>query len=586
MNQTAPAAGNFLRARIEDDLAAGTYASRRWAGRPGPAPAHAHAEPDPARIRTRFPPEPNGYLHIGHAKSVCLNFGLARDYGGRCHLRFDDTNPTREEQEYVDAIVEVVRWLGFEWADEREDNLYFASDYFEWMYAFAEYLIEAGHAYVDSQTPEQIRVNRGSLTEPGADSPFRNRPPAESRELFRRMRDGAFAEGEHVLRARIDMASPNINMRDPVLYRVRHAEHHRTGDRWCVYPMYDYAHPISDALENITHSVCTLEFEDHRPLYDWLLARLGEGGRLNMPLPQQIEFARLNLTYVITSKRRLLQLVQEGHVDGWDDPRMPTLVGLSRRGYTPESIRLFCDRIGVAKSDSWIEYPVLEQALRDDLEARAPRAIAVLSPLRLIIDDYPEGRSETCTAPVHPQRPELGTRTFPFSRELWIEADDFTEDPPKGYFRLYPGNRVRLRYGFVIECTGCDRDAAGNVVAVHARHFADSKSGTEGAAAYKVRGAIHWLSAAHALAAEVRLYDRLFVDPMPDAGGKDFLAALNPESERVLGAFVEPTLDALERGDRFQFESHGYFVFDGTVPTGIGRFNRSVTLRDSFSPRR
>jgi glutaminyl-tRNA synthetase len=586
----ATPAVNFIRNQIDADLKADKFAGRRWSGRPGLASVQRGGPPDPARIRTRFPPEPNGYLHIGHAKSICLNFGLARDYGGRCHMRFDDTNPVKEDQEYVDAILDAVRWLGFDWRDGGEDDLYYASDYFDTLYAIAEWLVQAGHAYVDSQSAEEMRANRGSLTEAGKASPFRDRPAEESLALLREMRAGKHPEGSHVLRARIDMASPNINLRDPALYRIRFAEHHRTGERWCLYPMYDYAHPLSDALENITHSICTLEFEDHRPFYDWLLARAAEGGFFDPPLPQQYEFARLNLTYTITSKRKLQELVQQARVDGWDDPRMTTLVGLRRRGYTPEAIQLFCERIGVSKSDSWIDMGVLEQALRDDLEPRAARAAAVLDPVELLITNYPAGASEPCSAPVHPQQPERGRRDFQFSGRLWIEREDFAESPPKGYFRLFPGNRVRLRHGYVVECTGCEKDAAGRVTRVLATYLPDSKSGTPGADAYKVKGNIHWLSAGDALPVEVRLYDRLFADPQPDAGGRDYQQSLNPDSKRVIRAFVEPGLAAARAGDRFQFERHGYFVADAVDSApGAPVFNRAVTLKDSWSapaPRR
>ncbi|MCC7060614.1 MAG: glutamine--tRNA ligase/YqeY domain fusion protein [Burkholderiaceae bacterium] len=581
------AAGNFIRSLVDEDLRSGKYAARRWGGAPGPLQEHREAAADPAAIRTRFPPEPNGYLHIGHAKSICLNFGLARDYGGRCHLRFDDTNPEKEEQEYVDAIVDAVHWLGFDWKDPLEDNLYYASDYFDHFYRMAEWLIEAGYAYVDSQSAEQMRATRGTLTEAGTSSPFRGRTPAENLRLFREMRDGRHAEGSLVLRAKIDMASPNMNLRDPALYRIRFATHHRTGDKWCIYPMYDYAHPLEDALENITHSLCTLEFEDHRPLYDWLLGRLAEGGFFERPLPQQIEFARLNLTYTITSKRRLQELVRGGHVDGWDDPRMTTLAGLRRRGYTPESIRLFCERIGVAKANSWVEMSALEQALRDDLEARAPRASAVLDPLKLLITNWPAGRTEPCEAPVHPQHPELGRRQFPFARELWIEREDFAEQAPKGFFRLFPGNRVRLRHGYVVECTGSEKDAGGRVVAVHARVFEDSKSGTPGSDAYKVKGNLHWVAADSAIDAEVRLYDRLFDQPHPDAGGRDFLEALNAHSRRVVRAKLEPSLGTAHPEARYQFERHGYFVADRVdSKPGAPVFNRTVTLKDSWGARR
>jgi len=534
-------------------------------------------------VITRFPPEPNGYLHIGHAKSICLNFGLARDYGGRCHLRFDDTNPTKEEQEYVDTIIDSVEWLGFSWRDAQDEHKYFASDHFDLMYEMAEWLVSAGHAYVDSQSAEEMAANRGSFSEPGKNSRFRDRPAEESLDLLRKMKAGEFRDGEHILRAKIDMASPNMNMRDPAIYRIRHAHHHRTGDKWCIYPMYDYAHPVSDAIENVSHSICTLEFQDHRPFYDWILARLAEGGFFPQPLPEQFEFARLNLTYAITSKRKLLQLVEEKIVDGWDDPRMPTIVGIRRRGYTASSIKLFAERIGVAKADSWIDMSVLEGSLRDDLDPTAPRSVAVLNPLKLIIDNYPEGQSEPCSAPVHPHHPERGNRHFSLSRELWIEREDFMEVPSKGYFRLFPGNRVRLRYGFVVECTGFDKDEAGNITAVHCTYFADSKSGTDGANTYKVKGNIHWVSAAHAVEAEVRLYDRLFKDPHPDAGGKDFKQALNPNAKVVIHAYLESGAEQAKPDERFQFERHGYFVADRVDSTpGRPVFNRIVTLKDSW----
>ena len=567
---------NFLRAIIDNDLAAGTYA------RDGLAP-----------VITRFPPEPNGYLHVGHAKSICVNFGLARDYQGSCHLRFDDTNPAKEEQEYVDTIIDSVKWLGFSWEQKGQTHLYYASDYFERLYEMAEYLITAGFAYVDSQSADDMAKNRGNFGTPGTNSPFRNRPAAESLQLFRDMRAGKFKDGEHILRAKTSedaMASPNMNMRDPAIYRIRHAHHHRTGDQWCIYPMYDYTHPISDALENITHSLCTLEFQDHRPFYDWLLATLAEGGFFKQPVPRQYEFARLNVTYVVTSKRKLRQLVDDKIVSGWDDPRMPTIVGLRRRGYTPESIQLFCDRIGVSKADSWIDMSVLEGSLRDDLDPKAPRAVAVLRPLKLVIDNFPEGQAEECSAPVHPHHPELGNRSFPITKNLWIEQEDFMEVPVKGYFRLAPpngdapGSRVRLRYGYVVECTGFDKDAHGNVTAVHCKYFEDSKSGTEGANTYKVKGNIHWVSADAALEAEVRLYDRLFTDPQPDAGGKDFTLALNPNALEVVTAYLEPGMKQAVADQRFQFERHGYFVAD-RIDSAPGKpvFNRITTLKDSWS---
>ncbi|MBU9271289.1 glutamine--tRNA ligase/YqeY domain fusion protein [Burkholderia gladioli] len=558
----APAASNFIRNTIDDDNRSG-----KWGG----------------RVETRFPPEPNGYLHIGHAKSICLNFGVARDYGGVCHLRFDDTNPEKESVEYVDSIVDAVQWLGFEWQKDGRDHTYFASDYYDRLYEYAELLITRGKAYVDSQSAEEMRANRGSATEPGTNSPFRERPVEENLDLLRRMKAGEFPEGAHVLRAKIDMASPNFNLRDPVIYRIRYAHHYRTGDKWCIYPMYDYTHCISDALEGITHSLCTLEFEDHRPLYDWVLNELAEAGVFTRPLPQQIEFSRLNLTYAITSKRKLLQLVTENHVDGWDDPRMPTIVGIRRRGFTPESLLLFCERIGVTKVDSWIDMGVLEGALRDDLDEKAPRTVAVLDPLKLVIDNYPEGQTEDCTAPVHPHHPERGVRTFPISRELWIEREDFQEVPPKGYFRLFPGNKVRLRYGYVIECTGFDKNEQGHVTAVHCNYFPDSRSGTEGANNYKVKGTIHWLSAAAAVPAEVRIYDRLFREAHPDAGGRNYLEALNPDSKKIMQAYVEPGTESAAPEARYQFERHGYFVADRhDSKPGKPVFNRIVPLRDSW----
>jgi len=555
---------NFIRQIIDADQRSG-----KWGG----------------RVATRFPPEPNGYLHIGHAKSICLNFGLARDYGGVCHMRFDDTNPEKEEQEYVDSILDTVRWLGFDWGE----HLYYASDYFDKLYACAEFLIQQGKAYVDSLSADDMRSHRGTLTEAGKESPYRNRSVEENLELFRRMKAGEFADGAHVLRAKIYMASPNINLRDPVLYRIRHAEHHRTGNAWCIYPLYDYTHCISDALEHITHSVCTLEFEDHRPLYDWVLDQLRETLAWH---PQQIEFARLNLTYVVLSKRRLIQLVTDKHVTGWDDPRLPTLAGARRRGYTPEGFRAFTERIGVSKADSWIDYSVLEDCMRDDLNLRAPRRIAVLDPVKLIIDNYPQQQTEECHAPNHPQQAEWGKRALPFARELWIEREDFMENPSRGYFRLFPGNEVRLRYGYVVKCLGCDKDAAGNITAVHCEYFPDTKSGTPGADGKKVKGNIHWLSARHAIAAEVRLYDRLFAQAHPGARRegdaedfeRNYLDDLNPDSMRTLTAFLEPALKEVQAEERFQFERHGYFVADmkDTQPAKPV-FNRTVTLKDSWA---
>jgi glutaminyl-tRNA synthetase len=588
---------NFLRHIVERDLAAGTYASRTFAGTPGDAAHHADAPPDPARIRTRFPPEPNGYLHIGHAKSITLNFGLAQEYGGICHLRFDDTNPEKEEQEYVDAIVDAVHWLGFDWhapeparPDEATTpHLYFASDYFDFMYRAAEALVEAGHAYVDEQSAEQIRATRGDFGKPGANSPFRDRTPAENLARLRQMKAGELADGAAVLRAKIDMASPNINLRDPALYRIKRATHHNTGDRWCIYPMYTYAHPIEDALENITHSICTLEFEDQRPFYDWLLDTLCGLGLLVRPRPHQYEFARLNVTYVITSKRRLKQLVDEKIVAGWDDPRMPTIAGLRRRGYTPESIRLLCERAGTSKAGGWTDYASLDGALRDDLDPKAPRAMAVLDPVILRLENWAEvfgtaSHREDCRAPAHPQRPELGERRFRLGPEIWIERDDFAEVPPKGFFRLFPGNRVRLKYGYVVECTGCDKDASGQVTAVRAMLLPDTRSGTPGADAVKVKGTITWVGRDDSLPAEVRLYDRLFSDPQPDAGGKDFLSALNPASLRVVTARVEPSLADAEADRRFQLERHGYFVTDRhDHVAGRVVLNRIAPLRDTWT---
>ena len=580
-NKAAPAPAtapspNFLRAIVEHDLAAGTH---ERAGLPN--------------VITRFPPEPNGYLHIGHAKSICVNFGLARDFNGRCHLRFDDTNPEKEDTEYVDTIIESVKWLGFSYTHGGQEHLHYASDYFEQLYLMAEYLITAGHAYVDSQSADDMARNRGNFGTAGTNSPFRNRPAAESLAIFRDMKAGKYKDGEHIVRAKVSadaMAAPNMNLRDPAIYRIRHAHHHRTGDAWCIYPMYDYTHPISDALEQITHSVCTLEFADHRPFYDWLLATLAEGGFFAQPVPRQYEFSRLNLTYVVMSKRKLRQLVEEGIVAGWDDPRMPTLVGLRRRGYTPESIQLFCERIGVSKADGWIDMSTLEGSLRDDLDPKAPRATAVLRPLKLIIDNFPEGKSVACTSPVHPHFPERGLRTFPITRELWIEQDDFMQVPSKGYFRFFPpigeapGSRVRLRHGYVVECTGVDLAADGSVAAVHVNYFEDSKSGTEGSNSYKVKGNIHWVSAATALEAEVRLYDRLFTEANPDAGGKDFKALLNPNALEVVTAYLEPGMSAALPDQRFQFERHGYFVAD-LVDSQPGKpvFNRVTTLKDSWA---
>jgi len=579
-----PEVSNFLRQIIDQDLAQGKHAQR--------LDAHGKALPS---VITRFPPEPNGYLHIGHAKSICLNFGLAKDYasapgGARCHMRFDDTNPSKEETEYVDSILDAVQWLGFSWESQGVAHQYYASDYFDRLYEYAEILIQAGKAYVDSQSADEIHKNRGNFGQLGINSPYRDRASAENLELFRAMKAGKYADGAHVLRLKIDMAHPNIVMRDPVIYRIRHAHHHRTGDQWCIYPLYDFTHCISDAIENITHSICTLEFENNRPLYDWVLEALRDAGVFKDPLPKQYEFARLNLTYAITSKRKLLQLVEEKRVDGWDDPRMPTIVGIRRRGYTPESIQLFCERIGVSKAaDSWIDMSVLEQALRDDLEPKAPRAFAVLKPLKLIIDNFADDHAEPCSAPKHPQHPEWGERHFHLTKEVWIEADDFMIEPSKGFFRLYPpqngqaGNRVRLRHGFVIECTGYETNDAGEVVAVHAQYFPDSKSGTAGSNNYKVKGNLHWVSAKTGIPAEIRVYDRLFTDPHPDSGDKDFLQALNTDSKQVLAAYIEEGLNQVESEARYQFERHGYFVadrIDHTAQKAV--FNLIVNLKDNW----
>ena len=578
-----PLGSNFIRAIVDKDLEQGVYQSRKWAGSPGDAAHHAAGQSDVAKIRTRFPPEPNGYLHIGHAKSIFLNFGLARDYAGVCHLRFDDTNPEKESQEYVDSITDAVKWLGFGWENNNERNLYFASNYFDFMYSAAESLIEHGYAYVDSQTAEEMRITRGTLTEAGKNSPWRDRTVAENLALFREMRDGIHADGSLVLRAKIDMASANINLRDPAIYRVRRAHHHNTGDKWCIYPMYTFAHPIEDALEQVTHSICTLEFEDQRPFYDWLLARLAEAGLLAHPLPKQYEFARLNLSYVVLSKRKLIQLVEEKHVSGWDDPRLPTLAGARRRGYTAAGFRLFTDRIGVSKADSWIEYTILEDCMREVLNESAERRIAVLDPVKLVIDNYPADQVEDCFAPNHPLKPELGKRVVPLTRELWIEREDFMEEPSKGFFRLVPDGLVRLRYGYVVKCTGCEKDATGKVTVVHCEYLPDTKSGTPGSDSVKVKGNIHWVSAQHAYECEVRLYDRLFKEAHPGEGDRDFLNDINPNSVTVITAQLEPSLKDAKAEDNFQFERHGYFVADKKDSVaGKPVFNRTVTLRDAW----
>jgi len=528
------------------------------------------------RVSTRFPPEPNGYLHIGHAKSICLNFGIAAEFGGLCNLRFDDTNPTKEEVEYVESIQKDVRWLGFDW----DDRLYFASDYFERLYAYAVELIKLGKAYVDSLSAEEIRDYRGTLTAPGKESPFRNRPVEENLDLFTRMRSGEFEDGTHVLRAKIDMASPNLNMRDPTLYRIRRATHHRTGDKWCIYPMYDFAHSLSDSIEAITHSICTLEFEDHRPLYDWCQENLPVKAR-----SQQIEFARLNLTFTIMSKRKLLQLVQDGSVQGWDDPRMPTICGLRRRGYTPNSIRNFCDRIGVAKRDNMVDVALLEHSLREDLNLNAPRVMAVLRPLRLVIDNYPDDGTEELEAINNPEDPSAGTRKVPFSKELFIEQEDFMEDPPKKFFRLAPGRTVRLRYGYLVTFTDVIKNDEGEITGVQCRYEPESlkKDYTGGP---KAKATLHWVSAKHSVKGEVRLYDRLFSveNPEEKKEKKDFKSYLNPNSlEVVKSCQLEPGLSDAKPGSSYQFERLGYFCVDPDSTAGWPVFNRTVTLRDAWA---
>jgi len=529
------------------------------------------------RVNTRFPPEPNGYLHIGHAKSICLNFGVAEEFGGLCNLRFDDTNPTKEDVEYVDSIQEDVRWLGFDW----DDRMFYASDYFEQMYRYAEQLITDGKAYIDSLTADQIREYRGSLTSPGRNSPFRERSVEENLDLFRRMRAAEFPDGAHVLRAKIDMASPNINMRDPTLYRIRHATHHRTQDVWCIYPTYDYAHPISDAIEGITHSLCTLEFEDHRPLYDWVVDNLGRDGGFRSR-PQQIEFARLNLNYTVMSKRKLLALVEQGLVRGWNDPRMPTIAGLRRRGFTPEAVRDFCTRIGVAKKENVVDVALLEHTVREDLNRRAQRGLAVLHPLRVEIENYPEAQVEYVDAFNNPEDPGAGVRKIPFSRVLYIEADDFMKDPPKKFFRLSPGNEVRLRYAYILKCERVITDPSGTPMELKCTIDTESLNGST--AARRVKGTIHWVSAAHAVDAEVRLYDRLFRSEDPGDSGRDPLADLNTESLTVLTACkVESMLASAAPGTRFQFERQGYFCVDPDSRDAAPVFNRTVTLKDTWA---
>ena len=544
---------DFIRAIIDDDNRTGKYQKR---------------------VHTRFPPEPNGYLHIGHAKSICLNFGLAREYGGLCNLRFDDTNPTKEEAEYVESIIRDVSWLGFDW----EDRLFYASDYFEKLYQYALQLIKSGDAYVCDLSAEEIRSYRGTLTEPGKNSPYRERGIEENLDLFERMKNGEFPDGSKILRARIDMASPNLNMRDPAIYRIIHSSHHRSGDKWCVYPMYDFTHGLSDSIEGITHSICTLEFEDHRPLYDWFLEKLG------VYQPQQIEFARLNLSYTVLSKRKLLQLVNEGYVEGWDDPRMPTISGLRRRGYTPASIRRFCDEVGVAKRDVVIDVARLENSIREELNRTARRYMAVLRPLKVVITNYPEGQEDLLEAVNNPEDPGAGKRQVPFSRELYIERDDFMEDPPRKFFRLAPGTEVRLKYAYFVTCTDVVKDEDGNITEVHCTYDPATRGG-DAPDGRKVKGTIHWVSARHALEAEIRLYDRLFTRPNPMEGKADFLESLNPDSLEVLtGCKLEPELANASQGRNYQFERRGYFFLDNRDSSPEKPvFNQTVALRDSWA---
>ncbi|MBI5632498.1 MAG: glutamine--tRNA ligase/YqeY domain fusion protein [Nitrospirae bacterium] len=559
MTDEIPRPSDFIREIITEDQKTGKYEKR---------------------VHTRFPPEPNGYLHMGHAKSICLNFGIAQEFSGRCNLRFDDTNPEKEEQEYVNSIIDSVTWLGFDFGPEP----FYASDYFDFMHRAAEYLISAGNAYVDSQSADEMRESRGTLTAPGKNSPFRDRSAEENLRLFREMREGRHADGAMVLRAKIDMASPNINMRDPAIYRIKRAEHHRTGDKWCIYPMYTYAHPIEDALENITHSICTLEFEDQRPFYDWLLERLAEGGLFRRPLPQQIEFARLNLSYTVLSKRKLIQLVNEGYVKGWDDPRMPTISGIRRRGYTPESIRNFCERIGVAKRDSMVDLGLLEFCIREDLNKRASRIMAVLRPLKVVLTNYPEEQEEVLDAINNPEDAAAGTRKVPFSRVLYIEQGDFREDPPKQFFRLAPGREVRLRYAYFITCEKVVRhEKTGEVIELHCSYDPATRGG-DAPDNRKVKATLHWVSARHAVRAEVRLYDTLFTKAEPGEESGDFRADINPGSVEVLDScFVEPSIANAGPGSRYQFERMGYFCVDKDSAGDKPVFNRTVTLKDTWA---
>ncbi len=539
-------------------------------------------------IITRFPPEPNGYLHFGHAKSICLNFGIAKEYGGRCHLRFDDTNPEKENEEFVQAIKKSVRWLGFDWGN----HLYFASDYFEKFYEFALKLIENGFAYIDSQTYEEIKLKRGTLKKGGTDSPYRERTVLENLDLFKKMKNGDFSDGTHVLRAKIDMNSPNLNLRDPVLYRVRHVGHHRQGSKWCIYPLYDFAHPLSDAIENITHSICTLEFEDHRPLYDWVVNRVAECGFFNIEtLPHQYEFSRLNVSNVLLSKRKLGELVLNKRVEGWDDPRMPTIAGAKKRGYTPTGFINFCEAIGVTKSDAKIDYSVFEECMREDLNLTSQRRIAVLKPIKLIIENVDNEFFETCHAPNHPKKPELGKRELKFTNELYIDSDDFQENPVPGFFRLQPGGRVRLRYAYVIECTGYEKDDDGEIVSIRAKIFGDSKSGTPGANKYKVKGNIHWVSTKDACSVQINLYDRLFQDFRSSKNSsnldlqKNQTMIFNEMSHLKINSKVESSILDANIGEKFQFERHGYFVLDNILENKIRIFNRTASLKDSWQRR-
>jgi glutaminyl-tRNA synthetase len=572
---------NFIRNIIDKNLAADLYATKTWAGLPGPSKTHKNASIDEAKIRTRFPPEPNGYLHFGHAKSIILNFSLAQDYEGRCHLRFDDTNPEKESDEYVKSIIESVHWLGYSFQDEHENNLYYASNYFEFMYEAAKVLITADCAYVDRQTADEIRINRGTLTEPGKNSPYRDQSIDENLQLFEEMKAGKYKDGEMVLRAKINMASPNINLRDPAIYRIRHVSHHNTGDQWCIYPMYTFAHPIEDALEKITHSICTLEFEDQRPFYEWTLKKLAEHEFFDKPLPKQHEFSRLNISHVVLSKRKLIQLVEEKHVNGWDDPRMPTLVGAKRRGYSPNGFKLFMDRIGVSKSDSIIDYQTFEDAMREVLNQECNRKIAVLDPIKLVINNFDDNHIEICNVPNHPLKPEEGSREVKLTKESWIEREDFAINPPPKYFRLFPGNKVRLRYGFVVECTDYELDNDGHVTTVYCNYFPETKSGTEGSDSIKVKGNIHWVSTNFSKEITIRNYDRLFLSENPNELD-NFLDDINQSSIETKSAYCEESISGVKKGEQFQFERHGYYIVDPDSNSEEIIFNRTATLRDNW----